>query len=91
VRQEAALGRAGGARGIDVEAEVRRRDRRVAGGELLLVASAAALTELVEGDRVVPEIGPARVEDDDELELRKLVPDLADLGQLLCVLDEDRA
>jgi hypothetical protein len=89
VREEAALRRSGRARGVDVEADVVRRDGLVARLPFRLVAAAAALAELVERERVA-KVRLGRVHDDDVLELRAAVLDRAHLGELLAVLDEDR-
>jgi hypothetical protein len=88
VREQAALGRARGAGGVDVEADVVAPDRLHPLLVLRVVAAAAALAQLVQGDGVADV--PLRVEDDHELEVREVVPDLADLGELLLVFDEDR-
>ena len=90
VREQAALGRAGGARGVDVETDVVRADRLVAGLPLGLVAPAPALAQRLERDRVVAQVGAGRVDHDDVAKLRAPRADLAHLGQLLGVLHEDR-
>jgi len=86
VREQAALGRTGGARGVD-------GDRQVVGAhtlhtllELLGVPAATALAQVVERHRF-PDV-PRRLEHDDVLEIGQAVGDLADLLELLDILDE---
>ena len=57
--------------------------------ELLGVAAAPALAQVVERDRVA-DVGVAGIEHDDVLEVGQVVLDLADLAELLGVLDEHR-
>ena len=90
VREQAALGRAGGARGVDVERDVLGADRLVAGAPLVVAVTAAALAKLLERERAA-QLGVAGLHDDHVLQVGAVVLDLADLGQLLAVLDEDRA
>ena len=90
VREQAPLGRPRGAGGVDVKADVLRGDGLVAGRPLGIVAAAPALAQSVQGDRVT-EVRVARVHHDHVPQLRAAVLDLADLGELSGVLDEDRA
>jgi hypothetical protein len=88
VREDHALGRAGGAGRVDEDARVIGGDGGGALVELGLVAPAAALAQIGERRRLVARLA---VEHDHVLEVRKPVADLADLGELLLVLHEHRA
>ena len=86
VRDHAALRRPGGPGRVDEGADVVGADRAVALLPVGLAARGAALGELVERDRVARPAGHP----DHVLELRAAIADLADLLQLLVVLDHDR-
>ena len=89
VREDYALRRPGRAGGVDEDARVVGRDARDALVELGLAATAAALSEIVELDRVADLT--VRLHHDHELERGQVVLDLADLRQLLAVLHEHGA
>ena len=75
VREHAALRRPGGAGRVDERVRVLGLDRSGARGDLGVVAAAAALAQVVHGDRV----GRVAFDHDDRLEVREPVADLGDL------------
>jgi hypothetical protein len=87
VREHAALGRPGRARGVDDRVGVVGRDGLAALAQLGLVAAAATLAQLVERDRVGHVA--ARVDDHEVLERREVLAHLDDLGHLCRVLADD--
>ena len=87
VVDHAALGRPGGAGGVDVGGDVGALDRRDALLVVLVGAAAALLAQLVQADHVV---AVERLHGDHVLELRQVAPDLADLVELALVLEDHR-